>query len=147
MYNVVMSVGTPNILGSCCILGYHGSTGFPYQTYSPFEFDTTGIWASPSPDTAIASHEVGEWMDDPFGNNAVPPWGNIGQVSGCQGNLEVGDPLSGTLFPSVQMSNGFTYHLQELAFFSWFLGGPSLGAGGLYSDHGTFLKDAGKPCG
>jgi hypothetical protein len=29
-------------------------------------------------------------------------------------------------FPPVTMSNGFTYHLQELAFFSWFYGAPSV---------------------
>jgi len=34
---------------------------------------------------------------------------------------------------------GVTYTLQELAFYSWFLGSsPSLGAGGKYSDNGTF---------
>lgn len=58
-------------------------------------------------------------MDDPLTTNATPAWGHVGQVSSCQTNLEVGDPLSGTLLPSVTMNN-FTYHSQELAFFSWF---------------------------
>ena len=35
-------------------------------------------------------------------------------------------------------ANGLTYRLQELAFFSWFFGGPSLGTGGKYSSNGTF---------
>jgi hypothetical protein len=34
--------------------------------------------------------------------------------------------------------NGFTYHVQELAYFSWFYGGASIGAGGKYSSNGTF---------
>jgi hypothetical protein len=45
----------------------------------------------------------------------------LGQVLGCQSNLEVGDPLSGTDAPPIVMPNHFTYHLQELAFFSWFM--------------------------
>jgi hypothetical protein len=57
-------------------------------------------------------------MDDPLVNNATPAWGNIGQVTGCQSNLEVGDPLTGTAFTATL--NGFTYHPQELVFFSWF---------------------------
>jgi hypothetical protein len=33
---------------------------------------------------------------------------------GCQNNLEVGDPLTGTDVPTVKMANGYEYHLQEL---------------------------------
>jgi hypothetical protein len=62
-------------------------------------------------------------------------------VSGCQRNLEVGDPLSGKMFPAVKMGNGYNYHLQELAFFSWYYNARtdrSIGAGGKFSDKGTF---------
>jgi hypothetical protein len=144
LYNVVMSVGTPDIFGQCCILGYHGANGM--QTYSPMDFDTTKVFGSSAQDISIATHEVGEWAADPFGNNATPAWGHIGQVSGCQGNLEVGDPLTGTQFPPVTMPNGFIYHPQELAFFSWFYGGPSIGAGKKFSNKGTFATDAGAVC-
>jgi hypothetical protein len=150
LYNVVMSSGPPTI-ANCCILGYHGATAGPPngQTYSPMEFDQTGIFGSSVNDTSIAAHEVGEWMDDPYGNNPTPPWGNIGQVSGCQNNLEVGDPLSGTNFPAVTMgSNHYTYHLQELAFFSWFYNSksdPSIGAGGKFSNNKTFAGPS-QPC-
>jgi hypothetical protein len=45
------------------------------------------------------------------------------------------------------MPNGFTYNLQELAFFSWFYRqNPSLGASGDFSDNGTFAEDAGPVC-
>src|SRR5258706_11667300 len=93
------------------------------------------------------AHEVGEWMHDPIGTNPVPSWGHIGQQGGCQGNLEVGDPLSGTLFPNTLMPNGYSYHSQEMAFFSWFLGSPSLAAGGKFSNNGTFVGQARTPCG
>jgi hypothetical protein len=68
-----MSSGPPTI-ANCCILGYHGATGGPPngQTYSPMEFDTTGIFANSVSDTSVAAHEIGEWMDDPYGNNPTP---------------------------------------------------------------------------
>lgn len=139
LYNVVLSSGAANIK-NCCILGYHGALG--NQTYSPMEFDQTGIFGPRVNDTSIAAHEIGEWMDDPFGVNPTPAWGNIGQVGRCQIDLEVGDPLSGTLFPAVTMStNHYTYHLQELAFRSWYYNAqhdPSIGAGKKFSNHGTF---------
>jgi hypothetical protein len=147
LYNVVMSDGDPTNLNNCCILGYHGTgNADPTQTYSPLDFDSTGLFGTSGLDTAVASHEVGEWMNDPFGNNPTPPWGNTGQVAGCQNNLEVGDPLTGTEAPRIVMRNGFTYHLQELAFFSWFYSARSVGVGGWFSDNGTFLTNAGPVC-
>jgi hypothetical protein len=144
--NVVMTSGTPSFPSNCCILGYHGAFGSPLQTYSPADYDTSGIFSGVSTVTAM-SHEIGEWMDDPTGNNPTPLWGNVGQVSGCQGNLEVGDPLSGTEFPALLAANGFTYHMQELAFFSWFYRQvPSIGVNGWYSDNGKFTSDAGPAC-
>jgi hypothetical protein len=147
MANTVLSFGNPRDLNQCCVLGYHGATGSgALQTYSPADFDTTGLFGPDSGDTSTLSHEVAEWMDDPTGNNPTPAWGHIGQVPGCQSNLEVGDPLSGTDIPPVTMPNGFTYHLQELAFFNWFYGGPSFAVNHWFSDNGTFTTDAGPPC-
>jgi len=146
LYNVVMSIGEPNNLNKCCVLGFHAATGSPIQTFSPIDFDTSGLFGPTIADTSIAAHEVGEWMDDPFGNNPTPRWGHVGQVGGCQGNLVVGDPLTGTNIPTVKGSNGFTYHLQELAFFSWFYGAPSIAVNGWFSDHNTFKTDAGPVC-
>jgi hypothetical protein len=145
LHNVVLASPVTN-LATCCVLGYHGHTGLPIQTYAPVDFDSTRLFSSAAQDTATMSHEIGEWMNDPFGDNPTPPWGHTGQVPGCQGNLEVGDPLSGTEAPPIVMPNGFTYHLQELAFFSWFYGAPSAGIHGWFSNNGTFLTDAGPPC-
>jgi hypothetical protein len=132
---------------NCCILGYHGAFNNPdfggqAQTYSPTDMELSGDFGAAIQDTSVAAHEVGEWMNDPWGNNPTPAWGHIGQQQGCQTNLEVGDPLTGTNFSPVTV-NGFTYHLQELAFFSWFFHqSPSWGAGGKYSDNGTFTTFA-----
>ena len=78
---------------------------------------------------------------NPFGHNSTPAWGHIGQVNGCQANFEVGDPLTGHNFTLDY--NGFTYHPQELAFFSWFYRTPSTGTGGKYSFEGAFTKTQG----
>jgi hypothetical protein len=145
LYNVAEAFQVTN-LRACCILGYHGANGPPIQTYAVADFDTTGFFAAGVQDTGIISHEIGEWINDPFVFNLTPLWGHTGQVGGCQANLEVGDPLTGNLAPSVIMPNGFTYHLQELAFYSWFLGGPSIGINGWYSNNASFLKDAGPTC-
>lgn len=148
MYNTAMPIGDPTNLANCCAGGYHSAavaaTGL--QTYSPFDFDVSGFFVSSANDTAIVSHEAAEWMNDPYINNATPPWGNTGQVVGCQGNLEVGDPLTGSLAPKIAMPNGYTYSLQELAFFPWFFGAPSGSVNGWFSNNGTFLTDAGPVC-
>jgi hypothetical protein len=161
LYRTFMTNGPPGGLsGNCCILGYHSTVSntptpaLPGQTYGIGMYDLGKLFTG-SNDISGLSHEFMEWTNDPSGNNLVPEWGNIGQVGGCvvsgnthsqgQNNLEVGDPLSGTLFPAITMLNGVTYHPQEMAFYSWFIGGPSLGAGGKYSSNGTFTGFA-KPC-
>lgn len=145
-YNAVMSEGNPTNTANCCILGYHDINGA--QTYGTAEFEGRDqtLFSGVS-DTAGMSHEIAEWMNDPTGANPTPAWGNIGQVVGCQANYEVGDPLSGTLMPAIKMPNGFSYHVQELAFFGWFYRlTPSGGVHGWYSDNDTFKSDAGAVC-
>jgi hypothetical protein len=146
LYNVVLADPfIPRTTDNCCILGYHNIFGTPAQTYGVGDFDSTGAFPGVE-DIAATSHEINELMNDPTGNNLTPAWGHIGQQPGCQNNFEVGDPLSGTLFPSITM-NSFTYHVQELAFFSWFYGAPSIGTGTSdFSDNNTFTTDAGPPC-
>ena len=146
LHNVVMYEGS---VTNCCVLGFHDAFNSKgaVQTYSPFDYDTTKDFVNnnniPLTDTYFAAHEINEWVNDPFGNNPTPAWGKIGQVTGCQNNLEVGDPLTGTNAINVKMSNGMTYELQELAFYSWFYGPPSIGAGGKFSDNGTFTSAQG----
>ena len=120
-----------------------------YQIYITADWDSTALFP---PDSATASHEIAETMDDPYVDdpvlqNATPSWGNIGQVvKVCKSPpiWEVGDPLSAwTLTPI--MLNGRVFHVQELAFFSWFYNHPavpSIGAGGKFSGHGTYSGPA-----
>lgn len=155
-YNTVMAANSAG--GSkCCILGFHNAVtqnaavapnkSARVQTYAFIDFEASGAFIPSIHDTSIAAHEIGEWMDDPFGNNPTPAWGHTGQVVGaCQSNLEVGDPLTGTNVPTVTGANGFAYHLQELAFFSWFYGAPSIAVNGWFSNNNTFTTDAGPVC-
>jgi hypothetical protein len=129
----------------CCIIGYHSAYGtstyaqvYGVGSYVAPQWGFTGLT-----DVAALSHELGEAVNDPFVGNPTPAWGHIGQVSGCQDNFEVGDPLSGNEFAAVL--NHFTYHLQDLAFFSWFYRGTAanhqyLGTGGKYSFRGIFTS-------
>jgi hypothetical protein len=148
MYNTVMAGPVTN-LGSCCILGYHGTTSVtPLQAYSPTDFDTTGLFGPTAGDSNTLSHEAAEFINDPYGNNPTPAWGGVGQVPPgfCQNNLEVGDPLTGLNFSPIGARSGFTYHLQELTFFSWFYSSQSIGIHGWFSNNDTFTADAGPAC-
>jgi hypothetical protein len=133
-------------LGESADVGFHAAIPNPAfqgaaQTVAVASYLDPAI-APHESDVAVLSHEVGEWMNDPFGKNGTPPWGNTGQVHDqCQSNLEVGDPLTGTTFAVGR--HGIGYHLQELAFFSWFYGSrPSIGVNGDYSFNGTFTDPA-----
>jgi hypothetical protein len=97
--------------GGCCIGGYHGANA-PQPSGQTYAYTTmvdqgNGVF---SQDVAAASHEIGEWMDDPFIDNAVP----------CTDNniMEVGDPL--VLDDHAYPVGGFTYHLQDLVFINYF---------------------------
>lgn len=140
---VVLSYNVFETEGGCCILGYHSAfgRGSGTQVYAVGAYNDAGIFSAPIEDIHAWTHEIGELINDPFINNGTPTWGHVGQVSGCQNNLEVGDPLTGTAFTLTY--NGFTYHPQELAFFDWFFRTPSSGTGGLYSFAGTFTQSQG----
>ena len=146
MHDVVMYDTTTS---NCCILGYHGTLANK-QTYTPLDYDTTGDFGTGIVNVSVATHEVAEWLDDPLGSNPTPAWGKIGQVSGCQSNWEVGDPLTGMDYPAIKMANGVTYNLQETAFWGWYYSKDhdanfNIGAGGDYSMHATF-KGPSKAC-
>ena len=123
--------------GGCCILGYHSTNNAGTQAYAVAAYSDPGIFSVPIHDIHALSHEIGEWMDDPLipATNIVPAWGHVGQVGGCQGNLEVGDPVTGKAF-TVSLG-GFTYHPEDLVFFPWFARiTPSTSVNGWY----TFLN-------
>jgi hypothetical protein len=112
--------------------GFHAAFGTPQQTY---------VAGSAGP----MSHEIAEWMDDPFATNVVADWGFVGQFpNSCSPALEVAD-APGRYNEGPTMPNGYTYWLPELAYFSWFMGAPSLAAAGAFSSNGTF-KGPAAPC-
>jgi len=123
-FPIALTYDTYLTSGGCCIGGYHsayGNASAP-QTYAQFSYiDHTGVF---SQDVSALSHETGEWMDDPFTNNA-----------GCGGLLEVGDPLEGeTNYGGYPYTlNGFTYNLQDLVLLQYFGQSPSTSVNGWYS--------------
>jgi hypothetical protein len=130
--------------------GYHATSSVDQaQTYGVAQFgdETVFTW----PDAEPLSHEVAEWLNDPTGWNFVQDynvaavWDPTGPIA-CQYNYEVGDILAGSDMPPVKGENGYTYTLQELAFFSYFYGGPSFAVNGWYSSNNTLTSDAGPPC-
>ncbi|HEY1938349.1 MAG TPA: hypothetical protein VGJ33_10480 [Candidatus Angelobacter sp.] len=111
----------------CCVLGFH--TSFDVGSLTQLKFVQTFIWASwvdqgilgaSLADVTPMSHEISEWMNNPFGSNTVPAW-QVPNTSGCQSNLETGDPLA--LMPNAGypvMIDGFTYHPQNEVLLQWF---------------------------
>lgn len=119
-------------------------------TYSGFLSDYTGTRTAPRPTRGLAdihalSHEVSEWLDDPFVNNAVQPWLTpTAPQYGCSGLLEVGDPVVGVWFPydgnTVGTVDGYNYygqyHPEDEVFAQWF------GRGGIEPVLGSAFPNA-----
>jgi hypothetical protein len=162
--NVVMYDSNLPVGQQCCILGYHnayfslttGATAGKIQTYIVANYDSTGGTANgvlfagafpTAPDLAGMTNMIAGWMDNPTTLNPTPSWlGTFSGVSGCQSILEAAYPnaLAGKL-TAITMPNKTVYHVQDLAFKSWFYGdtGPAstgfgpLGTGTSYSLFGT----------
>ena len=138
----------------CCTVGMHGSTGdwgyqgpsnangrpdintFIITGWEHAEHFGDGGLAQPGTNggTEVLSHEVAEWLDDPFPLNHAPAWSSpIAPWYGCNSWLEAGDPLV-----SAERYVG-GYNLQDEAFLSWFAHDvPSQGIGGRYTLVDTF---------
>lgn len=130
-FPIAITYNTYLTQGGCCIGGYHSAFGSQQapQTYAHFTYiDKVGAF---SQDVSALSHEVGEWMDDPFTNNP-----------GCGGLLEDGDPLEGgPNFGGFPYSlNGFTYNLQDLVFAQYFGQSPSTSVNGWWSFQNASLS-------
>jgi hypothetical protein len=143
-----------NVLESNGVGGFHDAHNLSSATSGPPNGNQqvqTEIWASYAdpyfyaeiPNVAqnidILSHEVSEWLHDPFISNTVPSWQSPLPLSsafyGCSSLLETGDPIADATFAQ----NG--YQLQDEAFLSWFAHQvPSIGIDGQYSYLGTFTQ-------
>jgi hypothetical protein len=162
--NTLFSAYAPNVLpvfvtdnvfeagdgtvSTCCTLGYHNSEGPPattahtwiYAAYTePGTFGGNVIL-----DVQPLSHEVAEWMNDPFVGafalgfiNLIPPAVLPGQGGACIPNFETGDPLEAPPVVFTQVTNSTTYHLQDEAFLSWYMH-SNFGVNGKYSYLGAF---------
>ena len=107
----------------------HGFTG--KQTYIIADF-------SPRIDVSPLSHEIGEWLADPYLENATPGW--PAPDGGCSKRMEIADPIN-ALNQSVFIETKLgwaTFHLQDFAFLSWFAHRiPSTSAAGFYTFWGN----------
>ena len=112
-------------------------------TYSGYLTDYTGVRTTPRKTRGLAdihalSHEISEWLDDPFTNNAVTPWLTpTAPQYGCTKLLEVGDPVVGVWFPlagntyATDSNSQVSWHPEDEVFAQWFGRGgvePVLGA-------------------
>jgi hypothetical protein len=124
------------------------------QTWIYASWLSSGIFST-FQDVLGLSHEITEWMNDPFvgalfinqvpGVNWVPPYKLPGQGGLCQVNFETGDAveaLANGSFP-ILAANGFTYHLQDATFVWWFLHTtPSPAVNGQYTLKNIFSTAA-----
>jgi hypothetical protein len=133
---------------NCCILGYHGA-GIPNgkgygspngKGNNPVQTFAYAAWTEPNTyggfnggnalptrglgDIHGLSHEISEWLDDPFVNNAVQPWITpTAPQYGCTPVLETGDPVVGVWFPLAgNPEPGFAglWHPEDEVFANWF---------------------------
>ena len=133
--------------GGCCVLGFHTAiqTGPNLQSYAMGTYIEPGTFGQSS-DVSVLSHEVAEWLNDPFVGNIVPNWpGPFTFVppgppysTQCQNNLETGDPIEDRSDPAKLNFHittfGRPYTLQNEALAPWFLHiSPSFSVNGYYT--------------
>ena len=154
-HNAVLYEGDPSV---CCVLGYHsaalasnGNGDQAVQTAVFAAYLTPRIFSGfPNPGRGVAdihgfSHEIAEWLTDPFVNNQVAPWSAPGY--GCQNVLETGDPLVGSWFAlpgnTYDAGGDGSWHPQDEAYLSWFAHqSPSASLFGRYTYANTFASYA-----
>jgi hypothetical protein len=144
--------GFDGTINTCCILGYHNSQGPPATTAKTWIF---AAYTEPGTfvnnvilDVQPLSHEVAEWLNDPFVGalalgflNFIPPAILPGQGGACIINFETGDPLEAPPAVFTQVTNGTTYHLQDEVFLPWYLHTtPSFSVNGWYTFQNTFTS-------
>jgi len=155
----------------CCTLGGHGAGSpasnapislagkdkvrtFVYAAYiTPNSFPRFPAPFAGLSDIHALSHEIAEWIDNPFGTNLVQPYHiPTAPPGGCSSDLETGDVLAGVWFPMPGNPNpaaGLVWHPQDGAFLNWFARdgeGPGLApADGRYTFMGPRTTGIGGP--
>jgi hypothetical protein len=125
--NTIIQLAPHSEVARCCVLGFH--TSFDVGELTQVKFVQTFIWASwidPGilganlADVTPMSHEISEWMNNPFGGNLVPAWQHP-SGAGCQNNLETADPLASLPNAGFPVTiDGFTYHPHNQVMMQWF---------------------------
>jgi len=111
--------------------GFHGflSNGTALQTFiaTSYQHHDAVYFGQRVPDLYVLSHEVVEWLDDPFGTSSVPGWNFVNYpqaqcASAASGSLlEVADPLQYDDEGIVSIANGATqFHVTDAAFVDFF---------------------------
>lgn len=128
-------------LKRCCVLGFH--TAFDAGQHDDKQMVQTLVWASWTDqgilgtnlaDVTAMSHEISEWINDPFGSNFVPAWQYPSAVAGCQNTLETADPVAALPNSTVAVNiDTFVYHPQTQVLLPWFTRQPSDAVEGAYS--------------
>jgi hypothetical protein len=116
----------------CCVVGFH--TAFDQgmrdgrqmlQTFVWASYVSTGIFGGTFEDVIALSHEISEWMNDPFITNAVPRW-QYPNSTDCQSSMETGDPMETMPNAGFPVTiDTMTYHPQTQALMQWFARKPA----------------------
>ena len=151
--NVFLSPGVD--VKKCCVLGFHTAfergrlTSLPQvQTLVWASWIDQGILGTSVADVTPLSHEISEWMNNPFGNNVVPAWQPLAGMGACQTTIETADPLAALPnagYPVI--IDGYVYHPQSQVLLSWFTRDPSSSLDGAFSfpDQSLVTRPA-QPC-
>ncbi|HLJ89599.1 MAG TPA: hypothetical protein VKZ53_22505 [Candidatus Angelobacter sp.] len=143
-------------LHQCCTLGFHTAYGVGrlgnqqfVQTFAWASWLDTGVFGGTLADITPLSHEISEWMNNPFGTNLVPEWQAPNGGGDCDDVFETGDPME--VFPNSGFPvpiDGFTYHPQTEALLQWFQRKtPSDAVHGAFSfPDTTLLTSPSQPC-
>jgi len=142
--------GFDGTINTCCVLGFHSSQRPPASTAKTWIYTAhteSGTFVNNVIlDVQPLSHEVAEWLNDPFVGalvvgyiNLIPPALLPGQGGACIINFETGDPLEAPPAVFTKTTNGTTYHLQDEVFLPWYLhSAPSFSVNGQFSFQNTF---------
>jgi len=110
---------------------WHGAIGInggPLQSYIGTSYQSQAFQAGSSPDIYSLSHEVIEWLDDPFINNYTPGWNQtfLSESKQCDSRysfdlLESADPVENVTESVVALPGGpFSYHVTEGMFIDFY---------------------------
>jgi hypothetical protein len=126
-------------------------TNYFIQTWGWASWSAPEVMGAGRADVYGISHEIGEWINDPFITNRTPPWEYPPHGDAfCQDNLETADPVANPLFDPDGYEialNGYTYHPANQALLPWFAREPaSFTWHNAYTFPNTSLLTAPRPC-